>query len=72
MEKKRKHDLEPGWMSLPQVAAYTGLDYKRVREAVKREMDPLPARMYRENRKRVIVMRKELDEWMLRQCPRVN
>lgn len=72
MEKNRRCDIEPGWLSLPQVAAYTGLDYKRVRALVKSGDDPLPARRYEENRRRVCVKREELDKWMERHCPRIN
>lgn len=52
------------WMSLPQVAAYLGVDIKEVRQWVHFKVDPLPAYLPPSNKKQVKVNRQDVDKWV--------
>ena len=61
-----QYSVPTEWLSLQDVARELRMDYKRVREWVKRDDDPLPAALIDGNTKQVRVYRRDLNEWIWR------
>lgn len=61
-----QYSVPTEWLSLQDVARELRMDYKRVREWVKRDDDPLPAVLIDGNTKQARVYRRDLNEWIWR------
>lgn len=61
-----QYSVSTEWLSLQDVARELRMDYKRVREWVKRDDDPLPAVLIDGNTKQARVYRCDLNEWIWR------
>lgn len=61
-----QYSVSTEWLSLQDVARELRMDYKRVREWVKHDDDPLPAVLIDGNTKQARVYRCDLNEWIWR------